>query len=769
MKPLYIVRTTKNRPVFLKYALTNMAIMLLPIILAAVFYAVTSDTIRKSVDDVARAHLTSGARAVDTRLQDIQRAAAQLSIDYDINFYLNKEGPLSSIEEYDLRKISEKLNSFKLGNELLSLLMIYFYGTNFIAYDSGSCIYDSFYGPVFSVQGLDSVQWKNYVLGAGSGSRIIAGLKIKYSDRVFDSALSMHPVGVGAFRRGVIVGMIEESDILYLLEGLQRTYGGIIAVYDKSGSVVATSDVAKEQQLRSLYYDYILTNKSDSTKASTGIRLEAQGLSYRLYKANSSVADWIYVAALDETHVLKGPRRVMYIAIIILVVCFIVGTYVSYFFALTNSKPVDRIINMILGESTQTISGGSTSVFQRVEEAIAGLADKNRKLEGEVLSVSLLARMNFLQLLLAGNFKDRFRFEEEMKKVGVVLSGPHFVMIAGIDTVGVSVSEAGEDFSRAVMTVSSRLRNSEYNLLYSPGEAAFILAVKENESPVERAEKLTEELRASCSPDFRGTLSFGAGTVVDDPFLLVMSYAQAESARSRAARTGSLDLVAFGRNTKTNSGDRYPIDLEESIMRAVRSANLDLLKTLLDSLYVGNEEVVNHTDIDADLAAALRGTLLRLCAEFPKETSNMAVRIDATRSLNPKDAIKGIALLLVELANLRESAKKSHNKVLAESIRKFIVEHFGDPNLGLAMVADVFRMSENYLSNLYKEQAGECISETIENVRISEAKERLKREGESLEKIAQVCGYRSVASFRRAFKRVVGQSPSDYRDSLISV
>jgi AraC-like DNA-binding protein len=645
------------------------------------------------------------------------------------------------------------------------MLLLYFSGTDFVAFDSGSCRYDSFYGPLFSVHGLGAAQWRDNVLRAGGEPRIVSGLEIKYSERSFECALSIHPVGQKEFRRGVILGMIEEGSILKLLAGLQETYGGLIAVYDRSGSVVATTDGNTEQILRSSYYERISAVPDEEQRIGLGMRLKIHGASYRLYTVKSSVSDWTYVAALDESRVLEGPRRVMFIAVVILLACFIVGTCVSYLFALTNSRPVERIIQMILGEGGQA-TGGSTSVFQRVEEAIAGLADRNRRLEGEIASASLLARMNFLQLLLAGSCKDRTRLAADAGKVGVDLSGPHFVLIAGIATAGVSVKEAGEDFSRAVMDVGSSLRTGEYALLLSPGEASFILAVSDGEeSSIKRAESVTEQIRGSCSPDFRGALSFGAGAVVDDPFLLAMSCAQAESARSRAARAGSLDLLASEKNGKSNAGDRYPIDLEEAVMRAVRSANVDLLRSLLASLFSSFEGAESDFDAEADLAAALRGTLLRLCAEFPKESSSLAARLDRTRSTDSRAAIGEISDLLEELAGLRECAKKSHNKDLAEAIRAFITDHFEDPNLGLAMVADTFRMSENYLSNLYKEQTGECISEAIEGIRISAAKEKLCANGDRLEAVAASCGYRSVASFRRAFKRVVGVSPSDFRRS----
>jgi len=755
-----------RQPIFIKYAATNMAILLLPIALAGIFYAVTAKTVREAVDGVARAQLVASARDVDRRLQDIQRASTQLSIDYDVNFYLNNEGPYTAIEEYNLRKISDKLGSFSLGNELLALLMIYFSGSDYVAYESGACSYGSFYGPVFSIQGVSAAGWRDGALRAGGDERRVGGLRATYSERAFECALSIYPIGQGAYRRGAIVGMIDAAGLVRLLTGLPEAYGGLMAVYDASGAVVATTDRARELELRGAGLERIFSARDAGTEGEA-TTVKARGGSYRVYRARSVVSDWTYVAALDEARVLAGPRNVMVTAALVLLACFVIGTAISYGFARTNAKPVDRLIRLILGESDQG-GGGTTSVFQRVEEAIVGLEVENRRLEGEVVSASAMARTNFLQALLVGSYKDRSRLAAEAEKVGVDLGGARFVMMAGIGSAGVSVREAGEDFSRAVERARLELGRGEHAVPVSPGEAAFILAVPPGPgSSAERAARAAQSIRAGCSADFRGALSFGAGAPVEDPFLLTMSYAQAESARSSAARAGSLDVLARGEDERPGGEGGYSIDLEEAIMRAVRSANVDLLRSLLESLPVpAAAGAATGIDAEADLASGLRGTALRLFSEFPRESAGLSTRLSRTRQGPPRAAIEETSQLLAELARMREGAKKSHNTALAEGIRLFIAERYGDPDLGLAMVAEKFRMSENYLSNLYKEQTGECISETIEAARISEAKKALRASGEPLEAIAASSGYRSVASFRRAFKRVVGVSPSDYRNSV---
>jgi AraC-type DNA-binding domain-containing proteins len=763
-----LARKRGGQAVFAKYAATNMAILILPILLAALFYGISARTVRDAVDRIAEQQLAAGAELVDRRLSDLRRAEAQLEMDYDVNFYLNTGRPYSPIEAYDLRKISDKLSSLALGNDLLSHLFLYFSGSDYLASEAGASPYSSFYGTMLSVELWSAQSFREEILRSGDEDRDIAGVKLSFAGKSSDCLLSIHPIGHGSYRRGAIVGAIDSSSLIRLLAEAPQEYGGWIAVYDGAGGVVASSDPAREKVLRAEVQGAL----GPSGRATSGkATFRASGASYRLYVATSSVADWSYVAALDESRVLAGPRALMRTALLVLAACFAVGTAASYWFARTNARPVDRMIRLVLGESSAE-SGSATSLFQQVEEAIVSLSDEKRRLEGEVAHATEMARANFLQSLLIGGYRDRSGLALDASRFGVELSGERLVMIAGIGSAGVSVNESGAGFAMAIERAASSLGQGEYAVPISPGEAAFILCAagatgvaREASLADDRPKRLAEAVRAECPSAFRGALSFGAGQAVSDPFLLPMSLSQAESARSRASRAGSLDLLSYG-GPEGSGGCAYPLDLEEAVIRAVRSANVDLLRSLLGPLSEPPQS--GSLEAERDVAAALRGTALRLFAEFPKESAPLAPRLGRSGALPPPDAIAEAAALLEELARGREGAKRSHNSALAEGVRSFIAERFGDRDLGLAMVAERFRISENYLSNLYKEQTGECVSETIEATRIAAAKQRLAMTQEPLDRIAVFAGYRSDASFRRAFKRVVGCSPSDYRDRSTS-
>ena len=86
------------------------------------------------------------------------------------------------------------------------------------------------------------------------------------------------------------------------------------------------------------------------------------------------------------------------------------------------------------------------------------------------------------------------------------------------------------------------------------------------------------------------------------------------------------------------------------------------------------------------------------------------------------------------------------------------------PDMGLPLVAERFKMNEKYLSLFIREHAGITFSAYLENVRMGAAQRLLTETGLSVNDIAVQTGYLNASTFRRAFNRVAGMSPSQYRE-----
>jgi AraC-like DNA-binding protein/ligand-binding sensor protein len=97
--------------------------------------------------------------------------------------------------------------------------------------------------------------------------------------------------------------------------------------------------------------------------------------------------------------------------------------------------------------------------------------------------------------------------------------------------------------------------------------------------------------------------------------------------------------------------------------------------------------------------------------------------------------------------------------------RGYIRDHFGD-ELSLAAVAKIVNMSASYFSEKFKEATGINFVEYVARTRVEKARNLLQNPNLRISEIAFDVGFQSLSQFNRAFKKVAGQSPRDYRASL---
>lgn len=95
----------------------------------------------------------------------------------------------------------------------------------------------------------------------------------------------------------------------------------------------------------------------------------------------------------------------------------------------------------------------------------------------------------------------------------------------------------------------------------------------------------------------------------------------------------------------------------------------------------------------------------------------------------------------------------------------YIEENF-DRLITRDTVAAHLRISPNYFSRVFREQGAMTFSDYLTQVRIGKAKFMLEKYDLPLSQIAQRCGFNDFNYFYKVFKKVVGRTPTEYRNSV---
>lgn len=112
---------------------------------------------------------------------------------------------------------------------------------------------------------------------------------------------------------------------------------------------------------------------------------------------------------------------------------------------------------------------------------------------------------------------------------------------------------------------------------------------------------------------------------------------------------------------------------------------------------------------------------------------------------------------------LPELKKGDKSKYVLEAMA-YIGEHYHEPNIGVAAIAQHLGLSEGHLSHTFKKETDYTLLNYLTRYRIHRAMELLRDCRLKVYEVAEQVGYRDIAYFSATFKKLVGMSPSEYQD-----
>lgn len=114
------------------------------------------------------------------------------------------------------------------------------------------------------------------------------------------------------------------------------------------------------------------------------------------------------------------------------------------------------------------------------------------------------------------------------------------------------------------------------------------------------------------------------------------------------------------------------------------------------------------------------------------------------------------------LPRLRLQTVNAENNSAFYNIIDFCTHNFKD-DITLDLVSEKLHLSKYYISRLINKRLKQNFNEYINNLRISEACNLLRETDTKIADISEDVGFGTIRSFNRAFKLVMGVSPTEYR------
>ncbi len=168
---------------------------------------------------------------------------------------------------------------------------------------------------------------------------------------------------------------------------------------------------------------------------------------------------------------------------------------------------------------------------------------------------------------------------------------------------------------------------------------------------------------------------------------------------------------------------------------------------------------------------------LRVCKQLEEwgvEVDRAALRdaYFATKIVTPRQHEAVVRLLTIfaqhlsMLSNQVVVQQENSEPPVITRAKEFIVEHQAE-NLRLGHVAKAVNTSTFYFCKMFKKVVGINFTDYLSRVRIEKSKNLLLNPNLRVSEIAFEVGFQSLTHFNRVFKKILGQSPTEYRAQLL--
>lgn len=296
------------------------------------------------------------------------------------------------------------------------------------------------------------------------------------------------------------------------------------------------------------------------------------------------------------------------------------------------------------------------------------------------------------------------------------------------------------------------------------------------EAAAQTATQLAEQLETALS-DFVGLTSLvGVGDVRERLGDVPHSFAAAIGALD--ARRAAQPAVDDDRHGSRRGGAPLtaadaPRPNRRALERFLRQGSMEEFDDFF-ALYVGELENAalaarlyrEYLVMDVTLAAAgFVEELGGVPREIVPEVESTPVLMEQLRS--GEDVRRLARALFQRVLSYRDVIVRNRHTQLIQKARDFLERESARPDLDLHTTASEVGLSPSHFSALFSRTTGETFKTYLTRLRIERAQELLRSTSLPVAEVAERSGYSDPHYFSSAFRRAVGVSPREYRETVV--
>lgn len=742
-----------------RFMISYAGVLLIPLLVCLLSYQFAFITVKQDIIENNLSTLTKSRNLIDSQLQGISSLMKQSADNATIISFTDKEFEKPNLFYADASKvISELAYIFKYSNtNILDDIYLYIDKTDYIV-----TTYDLYRTSLYFARALDEeITYEDWILQLKNEQNyqhyIASDKKIKCIQRV--------PFGTTGSSKGAIVCNLSKERLKSYFDNVSIENGASLFITDAQGNLLFTLSNEAE----------VLPVISEKNSNKQVFEQNINGTKSTVFNISSTGTGWNYLLVLPKKVIMKRLTTLKVIISVLFCAALIIGMVISYYMAKKSGKPIEDAKKKLI-DMDEDIDVADITSISSLSGTLTHIMSQKQLLASELEKQKPYLEAALFQKLIKGEFANQKEIRYICQRTHIDLEAESYWVIScrffGNNDMFNLDEQTIEDVNLLKILLKENIQNliHERMFFYDLDQLTLTIILPGNESTHEQIKDSIGKVSQQITEEYGVTPYWGISEECKNLLQLWRAFVQSKSALKKGIQEGAQNLIEYNEVTQDETTYYYPQVLEQQLMGYVKEGNREGIKKQLDIVYIENFESRHLSEITVDkLYTEMKGTILKLTRQ--DDTQFYIESISKYMTLKDDESAKicfsKITDLYMGISATYSEEKKVQQSKLIHRIMDYINQEYSNPNLGLGMIASNFNISEGYVSSLFKEQAGINFTEYVEKQRIDKACELLKTSNQSINDISEQIGYNSVQSFRRAFKRLHGFSPSELRKKSI--
>ncbi|MDI3311782.1 MAG: AraC family transcriptional regulator [Thermoanaerobacterium sp.] len=576
------------------------------------------------------------------------------------------------------------------------------------------------------------------------------------------------------FAYGSLLVLIDEEKLLRSVKTITETQRGTFLITNYDGSFITGSgDFLPEvvtQRLQS-----IIRSKKDLKENILAIG----GEEFFISIIPSKQFDLLYVTMLPATQGMVELKYLWTKTIFMIFTIIIVGVFCFLILLQCNYRPIVSIIELLSrsaqDEFSAILSENNISEIDLIQRAVKDLVNMNAILSCRARESENLLRDLRLQKLITGEWPEWSDLDEMGEELGIPVVNRYFI----VGVISFEASKANKNVNlMQILDFLNKIQNDNDNIVgrFLPGlnySQIFVL-ISSAYRDIEAIKVYSRQvLRNIKQWQNNLLLKMGIGIFtqnienLSDSALLAMDTLDYLLSKDW---NGESILAYEDMLRETSSFQDYPIDVIYNLKRSILVGNFEQMEAHISRI----QDIITSRSTPIYVAKVLFVqtviVLIDCLKQYkPEYQTERLEEFDVFKNMNRysiQEMSDRISIYSKELSTVMQTKlAEGSERISIKDVLDYIMRNYLEANFSIKTLADEFGMTVPNMSYFFKQHTGVTFQQYVTNLKMEKAKHLLTQTELSLEAIAKNLCYSNASSFCRAFKKVVGISPREFRSS----